>query len=266
MIAIKTYLSIRVAQIRSRCGNPRMFCAKDLYRIEQSLEVLMNVSRTAGYLLSGVLMVGLGNIGALRTQAQSSPTAAAALPESPAGKPKKANGKEAPATTAPVSESEESVYRIGVEDELQISVWREPDLSTTAAVVRPDGKITMPLLNDVTVIGLKPDELQELLAVKLKPFVNEPKVTVIARNIRSRRVYLFGQVSRQGAFPLNRNLTVLELIADAGGLNPFAKRGSIYVLRVVNGRKTQIPFNYRSALSGKGQNITLVPGDVVVVP
>jgi polysaccharide export outer membrane protein len=223
----------------------------------------MNVSRTAGYLLSGVLAVGFGNPGVGLTHAQSNAAAAAALPESPKVKPKK--DKTVPAITAPASESEESVYRIGIEDELQISVWREPELST-AAVVRPDGKITVPLLNDVAVVGLKPDELQALLAVKLKPFVNEPQVTVIARNIRSRKVSLVGQVSRQGSFPLNRNLTILELIADAGGLNPFAKGGSIYILRVENGRKTRIPFNYRTALSGKGENIPLMPGDVVVVP
>ncbi len=159
----------------------------------------------------------------------------------------------------------DTTYRIGVEDELQISVWKEPELSTQA-VVRPDGKITFPLLNDVTVTGLTADELQRELAQKLKPFVNEPQVTVTIRAIRSRKVYLVGQVARQGSYPLNASKTVLELIADAGGLNAFAKSGGIYVLRTVDGNKVRLPFNYKKALAGKSENLNLMPGDVVVVP
>jgi len=164
-----------------------------------------------------------------------------------------------------VSVGEEQVYRIGVEDELQISIWHEPELSTTA-VVRPDGKITMPLLNDFVVIGLRPDELQTLIGQKLKPFINEAQVTVIPKTIRSRKVYLMGNVGKQGSYPLNGTKTVLELIADAGGLTQFAKSGSIYVLRTENGKKTRIAFNYKKAVSGKADSLTLFPGDVVVVP
>jgi polysaccharide export outer membrane protein len=181
-----------------------------------------------------------------------------------AGKVTMNNEAMSPATGISEAE-EEGVYRIGVEDELQISVWREPELSTVA-VVRPDGKITLPLVNDVNVVGLKTDELKTLLAGKLQPFVNEPQVTVIARNIRSRKVYLVGQVLHQGSYPLNGNLTVLELIAYAGGVTPFAKSSSIYVLRVEKRQKVRIPCNFKKALSGKGQNISLLPGDVVVVP
>jgi len=224
----------------------------------------MTIRHSVKFLLSGVLAVSLGNAaGAGRTQAQSDPTATATLTGPRESSPEK--HKEVPTIVAPASESGGNIYRIGTEDELQITVWHEPELSTVV-VVRPDGKITVPLLNDVAVVGLKPGELQEVLAVKLKPFINEPQVTVIPRNIRSRKVHLVGQVSHQGSFPINGSLTVLELIADAGGLTPFAKKGSIYVLRIENGQKRRIPFDYKKALTGKKEDVNLLPGDVVVVP
>ncbi len=156
-------------------------------------------------------------------------------------------------------------YIIGVEDELQISVWRETELSTTV-VVRPDGVITLPLINDVKAAGLKTEELQNVLMDKLKSFVNEPQVTVIVRSIRSRKVYLVGEVGHQGSFPINGDMTALELLAAAGGLGPFAKADSIYILREQNGKKIRIPFHYKKAVAGKSENVTLQPGDMVVVP
>jgi polysaccharide export outer membrane protein len=157
------------------------------------------------------------------------------------------------------------VYRIGVDDDLQISVWREPELSSTA-VVRMDGKITLPLLSDVTVVGLRTDELQALLTEKLKAFVNEPQVTVVLRQIRSRKVYLFGEVIRQGTYAMSGRKTILELLADAGGIGPFAKTDGIYILRQRAGQQVRIPFNFKKALAGRSVNLQLLPGDVVVVP
>lgn len=156
-------------------------------------------------------------------------------------------------------------YIIGVEDDLQISVWREPELSTVV-VVRPDGMITLPLVNDVKAVGLKTEELQNVLMDKLKNFVNEPQVTVIVRAIRSRKVYLVGEVGHQGTYGLNGDMTALELLAVAGGVGPFAKADSIYILREQNGKKIRIPFHYKKAVAGKSENVTLQPGDVVVVP
>jgi len=156
-------------------------------------------------------------------------------------------------------------YIIGVEDELQISVWREPELSTTV-VVRPDGMITLPLINDVKAVGLKTEDLQNALIDKLKNFVNEPQVTVIVRSIRSRKVNLIGEVGHQGTFPLNGDMTILELLAVAGGVGPFAKADSIYILREQNGKKIRIPFHYKKAVAGKSENVTLQPGDLIVVP
>ena len=165
------------------------------------------------------------------------------------------------------SQNDPSAYRIGIEDELQISVWKEPELSISA-VVRPDGMITMPLLNDIYVVGLQPVELQALLGEKLKPFINEPQVTVVVRGIKSRKVFVYGQVMKAGAYPLVTKKTVLEILTEAGGLAPFAKKRSIYVLREVSGKKVQIPFKYSDALKGKNPqaNVELLPGDIVVVP
>ena len=159
----------------------------------------------------------------------------------------------------------DDTYRIGIGDQLQISVWHERDLTLPVAV-RPDGVITMPLLNDVYVVGQTPKELGALLTEKLKPFVNEPQVTVSVSQIQSRKVYLVGQVGRQGAYPLNDGKTVFELISEAGGLGVFAKKKSIYVLRVVNGKQQKMPFHYNEVVSGQGGDITLLPGDRVVVP
>lgn len=173
--------------------------------------------------------------------------------------------KQVPPAQSALSPEQRLSYVIGVEDELQISVWHEPELSTVV-VVRPDGMITLPLVNDVKAAGLKTEELQTLLMDKLKGFVNESQVTVIVRAIRSRKVYLVGQVGRQGTYPLNGDMTALELLAAAGGLGPFAKADSIYILREQNGKKIRIPFRYKKAVAGKSENVALQPGDVVVVP
>jgi polysaccharide export outer membrane protein len=158
------------------------------------------------------------------------------------------------------------VYRIGLADQLMISVWKEPELSMTV-VVRPDGMITLPLVNDVHVVGLKPVELQQLLIEKLKPFLTEPQVTVIVQGIHSRKVFLVGNVSKQGSYPLDGGETVLQLLAASGGVGPFAKADSIYILRTENNKQVRIPFQYKKALKGRAKDdVVLQPGDVIVVP
>jgi polysaccharide export outer membrane protein len=146
-----------------------------------------------------------------------------------------------------------------------ISVWHEAELSQLV-VVRPDGMITLPLLNELKVGGLTTEEMQVLLTEKLKALVNDPQVTVIVKAVHSRKVFLVGNVAKQGVYALGGRKTVLELIAEAGGLGPFAKSGSIYILRKDNGKETRLPFNYKKALSGKGSNPELMPGDMIVVP
>jgi len=182
----------------------------------------------------------------------------------------KSTGTAPPATKSDIPDSnagvDPNVYRIGLSDQLMISVWKEPELSMSV-VVRPDGMITLPLVNDLHVVGLKPIELQQLLIDKLKPFVSEPQVTVIVQGIRSRKVFLVGNVSKQGSYPLEGGETVLQLLAASGGLGPFAKADSIYILRTENGKQVRIPFQYRKALKGKvKEDIPLQPGDVIVVP
>jgi polysaccharide export outer membrane protein len=158
-------------------------------------------------------------------------------------------------------------YVIGEQDQLAITVWKEPELSSTV-VVRPDGKITVPLINELKVVGLTPSQLQTLLMEKLQPFLSVPQVTVMVRQINSRNVYLIGEVSKEGMFPLSGSITVLQLIAQAGGLKDFAKHKGIYVLRNEQGKQVRLRFNYDDVIRGKNnqQNIVLQPGDTVVVP
>lgn len=176
-------------------------------------------------------------------------------------------GKNSPAPAAEPAVLAQSLngYRVGAEDELAIAVWHEPELSQNVTV-RPDGMITLPLLNDIKVIGLTTEEMQVMLTEKLKTVVNDPQVTVSVKAVRSRKVFLVGNVAKQGVYPLDANKSVMELLVEAGGLGPFAKKGSIYVLRTENGKQIRIPFEYKKALSGKGGLLELKPGDMVVVP
>jgi polysaccharide biosynthesis/export protein len=160
-------------------------------------------------------------------------------------------------------------YHIGIEDDLTISVWHEQDLSMDV-VVRPDGMITMPLLNDLKVTGMTTKELQDTLTEKLKQldFLKEPQVTVIVRQIHSRRVYLVGQVIKPGVYGLNDSKTVLQLLAEAGGPGAYAKLGSIYIIRQQGNVRRRLAFNYKKAITGKNlsDDIVLEPGDMVVLP
>jgi len=169
------------------------------------------------------------------------------------------------APNAPAGVQPPSGYHIGPADELMITVWHEPELSE-GIVVRPDGMITLPLLNDIKVAGLTTEETQSLLTEKLKTLVNDPQVTVIVKAVHSQKVFAAGNVVKQGVYALDGRKTVLELLVEAGGLGPFAKGGSIYILRNVDGKETRIYFNYKKALSGKSANPELQPGDMVVVP
>lgn len=179
--------------------------------------------------------------------------------------PQKKDKTGASAQTDPAVSQALAGYQIGADDELMISVWHEPELSQ-AVVVRPDGIITLPLLNDVKVAGMTTVELQAALTEKLKAVVNDPQVTVSVKSVKSQRVFLTGMVGKQGAYPMGGGLTVLQLIAQAGGLGPFAKTRSIYILRHENGKEIRLPFNYKKALSGKGGDVVLQSGDMVVVP
>jgi polysaccharide biosynthesis/export protein len=182
-----------------------------------------------------------------------------------------ASNKPADTKTAPAAVSStipnDPNYVIGPSDMLNIDIWKQPDISRTVPV-RPDGKISLPLVNDVQASGLTPLQLQASLTDKLKGFVNNPEVTVIVTQVNSQRIYVLGQIARPGAVDMLPNMTVLQAIASAGGPAQFAKDKSIYILRNENGKQTKFPFNYPDVLKGKHpeQNILLRPGDTIVVP
>jgi len=172
-------------------------------------------------------------------------------------------------TTAPAqapSSIEGDKYIIGPEDQLQITVWEQPNFSGTFPV-RPDGMISMVLLGDVRAAGLTPMELGAKIAEQLKKYVQNPLVTVLVTQVNSQRVFLVGEVGHVGAIPITPGMTPLQAIASGGGLTPYAKKSKIYILRGPQGSQQKIPFNYKAALRGEGsQNVTLQPGDTVVVP
>ena len=158
-------------------------------------------------------------------------------------------------------------YVIGPEDVLQVNVWKEPEI-TSSVPVRSDGKISLALLNDVQAAGLTPMQLASVITERLKQFVSLPRVTVTVTAMNSRRAYVMGQVTRQGAVLLGSNLTVLQALSAAGGPAQFANTKKIYILRTQGGQQQRFAFNYEAVIKGKNpeQNINLKPGDTVVVP
>jgi len=161
----------------------------------------------------------------------------------------------------------ETEYKIGPQDLIRIDVWKEPDISRTIPV-RPDGKISLPLLNDVPAAGLTSLELAASIREGLKKYINNPQVTVTVTEINSRRVFVTGEVVKPGALPLLPNMTVLQALSSCGGFTQFARTKNIYVLRQEDGKQVKHPFNYKEVVAGKKaeDNIALQPGDVIVVP
>lgn len=176
--------------------------------------------------------------------------------------PKDVSSPQVPAT-APVSTS----YLIAPDDVLAIDVWKETEISRTVPV-RPDGKISLPLLNDVQAAGLTATDLASAITEKLKKFIANPQVTVIVTAVNSQKVYVLGEVLRAGVLPLLPSMTVLQAISSAGGFTQFANQKGVYVLRTENGQQVKYPFNYKEVIKGVNiqQNIVLKPGDTIVVP
>jgi polysaccharide export outer membrane protein len=177
------------------------------------------------------------------------------------------NGK-APAPVAAVPAPPD--YIIGPDDVLSISFWRDKDLSSDV-VVRPDGKISLQLINDLQASGLTPEELRLKVTAAAARFVEEPTVTVVVKQINSRKVFVVGQVAKPGTYPLGGPMTVVQLIALAGGLNEYADRENITILRAErrpDGEPVSVRINYADLVKRKNlkQNIDLKPGDTVLVP
>jgi polysaccharide export outer membrane protein len=175
--------------------------------------------------------------------------------------PAKADGVSVPSAALPRD------YVIGPEDLLSIVFWQEPAMSTEV-VVRPDGKISLPLLKDVQAAGYTPEQLTDALMKAATKYVSRPNATVIVKQINSRKVFVIGQVAKPGTFPLMGDLTVLQAIALAGGVLEYSKSANVVIVRKEEGREQRFKFNYKDVLKGKNtaQNIVLKPGDTVIVP
>jgi len=158
-------------------------------------------------------------------------------------------------------------YIIGPGDVLGIVFWREKELSGDVAVL-PDGRITLPLINEMTAAGLTPEQLRSALIEAARQFVTDPTATVVVRQVNSRRVFVTGMVAKPGQYPLYQTMTVLQLIATAGGLLEYAKGEDIVIIRREPGQIVSFSFNYKEVTRKRNlhQNIDLRPGDTVVVP
>lgn len=169
--------------------------------------------------------------------------------------------------SAPVEATQDPNYVIGAQDVLSVAVWKEPELTLTVPV-RPDGKISMPLLNDIQAAGLTPMQLMSQITGRLKKFVTDPQVTVIVTQMNSQRVFIMGEVSRPGAYPLLHGATVLQALSASGGFTQFANTKKIYILRIVDGKQEKYPFDYKAVVSGKRPDLNMLvkAGDTIVVP
>jgi polysaccharide export outer membrane protein len=196
----------------------------------------------------------------LRTVDKPVPAAVAEAPND--------GGAGTPAKKQTVDRGAPDDYVIGEGDVLHISVWKEPDTSVPSAVVRPDGKISMPMLKEVQVSGLTPIQAEKVITEQLSKFISAADVTVIVAGINSKKIYVVGGVKKEGPIPYTYRMTILQALSEAGGLTDYAKKKKVYVLRHENGRDYQLPFDYDAALKGErmGLNIPLLPGDTLVVP
>ena len=176
-------------------------------------------------------------------------------------------GGVASAQAPPPVENPTASYIIGPDDVLSVLFWRDKDMSYDV-VVRPDGKISLPLVNDIQAGGLTPGQLRDNVNTIARRFLEEPSVTVVVKQINSRKLFITGQVEKPGPYPMSGTTTVLQLISMAGGLKEFTDGKRILIMRTKDGKQTGRMFNYREVTSGKHleQNIELHPGDTVVVP
>jgi polysaccharide biosynthesis/export protein len=203
--------------------------------------------------LLGVVLLGVA------TSAQTKQPVPAAQAAPPA-----AAAAAAPRPTDPVVPPG---YVIGTDDVLSIVYWKDKDMSSDAQV-RPDGRIALPLINEVQAAGLTPEQLRVRLVEESKKYMEDANITVVVRQINSRKVFITGEVSKPGPYPLTAATTVMQLISMAGGLREYADSKNIMIMRTVDGKPASLKFNYKELIAGKNlqQNIELKPGDTVVVP
>lgn len=182
----------------------------------------------------------------------------AVLAQQPA--PPRPGAAQPPQRTVPADE-----YRIGPEDVLAISVWNNDAISRVVPV-RPDGKISLPLLDDIQAAGLTPMQLRDSIARRLSEYVPSPSVSVIVNDVRSFKVSVIGEVARPARYDLKSRASVLDVLALAGGFNQFANRSRLVVLRTDGDKQVRIPFNYNRVVAGEDENVYLKPNDIILVP
>lgn len=206
-------------------------------------------------IFSGAMTLAFLTASAAGAAGQQPPNASSAPPAS--------NGARGAVSAAPPAS-----YVIGTDDVLSVVFWHDKDMSADAVTVRPDGKISLPLLNDVHAAGYTPDQLRGILVAAASKFVEEPNATVLVKEIHSRKVFITGNVAKAGIYPLSGEMNVLQLIAQAGGLLEYADAEKIVVIRSDNGPAKYLTFNYKDVLKRKNiqQNVLLKPGDTIVVP
>ena len=196
------------------------------------------------------------------SQAFASPEILLARLQQPAGQ----NPKAQPST--PTSKQVDEGYLIGPSDVLVINVWKDTELTRTIPV-RPDGKISLPLIGELPVAGMTAFSVQQVVTQKLKEYISDPQVTVIVQEVKSRTFSILGKVAKPGSYPLGKPTTVLEAIAIAGGFLDFAKQSKIYIIRPGSGGSAQtLPFDYKKVIKGQHseENVELLNGDTIVVP
>jgi polysaccharide export outer membrane protein len=218
-------------------------------------------SLTAG--LAALVIVGVSTPCRAQAQQPKPPVTGAANGAARPGAPKAAP----PAVTAAPGVNIPPEYVIGADDVLSIIFWRDKEL-TADVTVRPDGKVSLPLLNDVQATGFTPAQLKDRIVEESRKYVEDPNVTVVVKQINSRKVFITGEVRKPGPYPLTAPTTVLQMISIAGGLADYAKVEKIMVVRNDNGKPVSFKFNYKEVIEGKklAQNIELKPGDTVIIP
>jgi polysaccharide export outer membrane protein len=239
----------------------------------RSSESLLRSSKYGSYAMKGfcfllaVMLTAMPVAGTAQATQSSTPPAATAAPATTPAQ--QTAPPEAPAANVagpnyagPVDASR---YIIGPEDSLQVTVWKEPTLSGTIPV-RPDGMISLVLVGDMAAAGLTPMALGADISQRLKKYIQDPVVTVVVLGVNSQRIFLVGEVGHVGPLMLTPGMTVLQAIVSAGGLTHFASSKRIYILRTVAGKQQKMPFNYKQALKGENEGVSLLPGDTIVVP
>ena len=253
--------------LRSNCLRQEAVPSRSSESLLRSMKYGSYAMKVFCFLLA-VMLTAMPVAGTAQAAQNSTPPAATAAPATTPAQQTAAPAAPAAANVAgpnyagPVDASR---YIIGPQDSLQVTVWKEPTLSGTIPV-RPDGMISLVLVGDLPAAGLTPMALGADISQRLKKYIQDPVVTVVVLGVNSQRIFLVGEVAHVGPLMLTPGMTVLQAIVSAGGLTQFASSKRIYILRTVAGKQQKMPFNYKQALKGENEGVSLLVGDTIVVP